>query len=360
MSKVAPKKNHSQEKPKSVKLVRDMRGIPATAYRLSTDGRKWKATCAERKQIADWLATYGDGDGSRIFPKIETVLAAFDTWSRATIFRRLKELRKLGVLQSEGRKGESGPRVRKLIPAALKEPQPVQAEVSDTTSEVSDSQNEPKAEVSNRKPEVSDSRAEVSISIETQTVTRPSHAVRCASAVDGDSGVGSGFAFDFDFTRTNANCYTVTDAKKFETFWQLYPRKLHEFAARRALQKLNPSRSLAEKILFDVHRRLNSKLHVDSWKSRDLNFLPFPENYLRARLWQDGDTPFPETFDLACLGPNARTIRNAENLGSLPKGTFWRILRVLEKRGTDFDNDPDVISGCEEYWRRIQRTTGRR
>jgi hypothetical protein len=152
MRTISPKKNPGQSK--SLKLSRNMRGIPATTYRMRGDGRKWKMLCDQRKQLADWLATYGDGDGTRIFPKVATMLAAFDTWSRAKIFARLKDLRALGVMQPEGRKGEHGPRIRRLIP-----PKPIKAEVSDSFSEVSDSATNEIAEVSDSKAEVSDRKA---------------------------------------------------------------------------------------------------------------------------------------------------------------------------------------------------------
>lgn len=140
MTKLAQKKNSSQSK--SVKLSRTMRGKPATAYRLPDDGRKWKHSCNERKQLADWLATYGDADGTHIFPSIRTMLAAFDTWSHGKLFYRLADLRRLGVLESEGLKGERGPRIRRLRPDKLANQPGVQDSDSDEIelAEVQDTQ----------------------------------------------------------------------------------------------------------------------------------------------------------------------------------------------------------------------------
>jgi hypothetical protein len=138
----------------ALKLSRDMRGIPVSSNRLATDGRKWKALCHERKLLADWLATYGDADGTRIFPTVEVISAAFDTWGRRTVFRRLADLRNLGVLHSEGLRGERGPRVRRLLPDVLHKPQ----------AEVPDSQ-VPKCQID--EPKCQTIRG-------TQTVTRPS------------------------------------------------------------------------------------------------------------------------------------------------------------------------------------------
>ena len=122
--------NKKSRQANAVKLSRDMRGIPASAYRMPRDGRKWKTLCDQRKQLADWLGTYGDADGTRIFPGVDTMLAAFDTWSRSTVFRRLRELRELGTLLPEGRKGENGPRIRRLIPLNSNK-----AEVSDSVQD---------------------------------------------------------------------------------------------------------------------------------------------------------------------------------------------------------------------------------
>jgi hypothetical protein len=166
-------KNQTQAKSrKAVKLTRAMRGIPATKYRMASDGRKWKAACQERKQLADWLASYGDGDGTRIFPAIQTISAAFDTWSRATLFRRLADLRGLGVLVSEGLRGMRGNRIRRLLPEVLTKPQ---AEVSGTKTEVSDSPKDtepPKSQIEPPKSQIDEPKSQTIR--ETHTVTRPS------------------------------------------------------------------------------------------------------------------------------------------------------------------------------------------
>jgi hypothetical protein len=128
MAKITVNQKPRQAKSPAVALSRDMRNIPATRYQLPNDGRKWRTLCDQRKQLADWLATFGDADGSRIFPAIETMLTAFDTWSRAKLFRRLAELRELGILKSEGLIRERGARIRRLIPNAVL----LTAEVSDS------------------------------------------------------------------------------------------------------------------------------------------------------------------------------------------------------------------------------------
>jgi hypothetical protein len=118
---------------KSLRLSRTMRDIPATAYRMPNDGRKTALLGRERKQLADFLATFADADGSRIFPSVETIATALDR-SRATIFRRLDDLCALGVLGKEGYHGEHGSRIRRLRPEQLAN----RAELSDSDAGVQD------------------------------------------------------------------------------------------------------------------------------------------------------------------------------------------------------------------------------
>lgn len=139
--KIPRRKKSAQHK--SVALARDMRGIPSTTYQLPKDGRKWRQMCDQRKHLAEWLATFGDSDGSRIFPSIATIQASFDNWSRRKILYLLKDLRELGILKSEGLRGERGPRIRRLVPDAFGAI-PTRAEVQDSPvlkpeAEVSDS-----------------------------------------------------------------------------------------------------------------------------------------------------------------------------------------------------------------------------
>jgi hypothetical protein len=111
-----------------------MRSIPTTAYRLPDDGRKWRTLCEDRKQLADWLASYADGDGSSIYPSVGTIAKAFDTWSRAKIFRVLAALKRLKILSKQGYTREHGTRVRALHPEVLSRPG-----VSNSGAGVSDS-----------------------------------------------------------------------------------------------------------------------------------------------------------------------------------------------------------------------------
>jgi hypothetical protein len=95
----------------SVKLIRDMRGFPPACYRLEADGRKWRSVSEDRKTLALLLATYGDGDGTRIMPGIRQLVKSTG-WSRAKVCRVLTGLQAIGCLSrqtDEAGKSKIGP-----------------------------------------------------------------------------------------------------------------------------------------------------------------------------------------------------------------------------------------------------------
>jgi hypothetical protein len=106
--------------PESVKCVRDIRTIPPQAYRLASDGKKWFHDCRQRQQLAWLLATFADGDGTRITTGIETMVNSLGI-SRRTIFRLLDDLEALGFLRNLSLTGFKGTRRRVLNVAAILE-----------------------------------------------------------------------------------------------------------------------------------------------------------------------------------------------------------------------------------------------
>jgi hypothetical protein len=103
------------DKPKSVACVRDLRDAPLEEFRLPDDSqRQWKQVARNRQALANFLATYADGDGSRVRPSIPTMMAHFG-WSHATNCRLLKDLETLGLQKRVGRYGGSnGVAVRQI------------------------------------------------------------------------------------------------------------------------------------------------------------------------------------------------------------------------------------------------------
>jgi hypothetical protein len=99
---------------KSTRCVRDLRDAPFEEFRLPDEGRQWKSNARNRQALANFLATYADGDGTRIFPSAETMTKHFG-WGRATTFRLLADLRALQLLGDKtGLHGKQGTAVRKM------------------------------------------------------------------------------------------------------------------------------------------------------------------------------------------------------------------------------------------------------
>ena len=99
---------------KSVACVRDWRDFSLSHYRLKNDGRKWRALAEKRRQLAEWLATFANKDGSSIFVGIERMEDKFEC-SRSTIFRLLDDLRELHALAPKsGLTSRLGTAVRSL------------------------------------------------------------------------------------------------------------------------------------------------------------------------------------------------------------------------------------------------------
>jgi hypothetical protein len=102
------------DKPKSVACVRDLRDAPLEEFRLPDDSqRQWKQVARNRQALANFLATYADGDGSRVSPSIATMMLHFG-WSKATNCRLLKDLETLGLQKKVGLQGKQGTARRQI------------------------------------------------------------------------------------------------------------------------------------------------------------------------------------------------------------------------------------------------------
>lgn len=96
-----------------LRLSRDLRNVPLEKYRLPKDGRKWKAIARDRMALAEWLATYGDADGSRIHPSVNSMIRHFG-WSHGKNAYLLNDLEELDLLVAEGLTSEHGTRRRRM------------------------------------------------------------------------------------------------------------------------------------------------------------------------------------------------------------------------------------------------------
>lgn len=82
----------------TTKCTRDIRSVPPTAFRLPTDGKKWRRVCDERKALLMLMASYANGDGTNISVAIDT-LGDYQGWSRRTTCRLLDSLKTLGFVE---------------------------------------------------------------------------------------------------------------------------------------------------------------------------------------------------------------------------------------------------------------------
>jgi hypothetical protein len=85
---------------------------------LASDGRKWRKNCESRHALFNWLATFADGDGTRVFPGIPRMMKAFE-WSHGKVCYLLDELKAIGCLENIGLSGYGGTANRVLHPEAL-------------------------------------------------------------------------------------------------------------------------------------------------------------------------------------------------------------------------------------------------
>src|SRR5258708_39460101 len=67
--------NKKSRPPSKLGVVRKITDLSPDCYRLSGDGRKWKALCEARQKLGNWLALKGNPDGSQIFPGIAKMVA---------------------------------------------------------------------------------------------------------------------------------------------------------------------------------------------------------------------------------------------------------------------------------------------
>lgn len=74
--------------------------------------------------------------------------------------------------------------------------------------------------------------------------------------------------------------------KRFEEFWDAYPRKAGKRDAAKAWAKLKPDDALCGTIMaaLEQHKR------CDMWAKDDGRFVPYPATYLRGERWNDHHT----------------------------------------------------------------------
>lgn len=73
--------------------------------------------------------------------------------------------------------------------------------------------------------------------------------------------------------------------EQFDSFWDVYPRKVNKRDAQKAWASLNPTDELVERIVEDVKQRIK----ID-WASREKRYIPHPATYINGARWEDEHT----------------------------------------------------------------------
>lgn len=72
--------------------------------------------------------------------------------------------------------------------------------------------------------------------------------------------------------------------KRFNQFWELYPRKEGKGAARKKWEQINPDSELFERILNAVRGNIE---HNSQWQRDNGQFIPHPATWLNQERWDD-------------------------------------------------------------------------
>lgn len=105
-----------------------------------------------------------------------------------------------------------------------------------------------------------------------------------------------------EIKKINDNAVLIEDAGlEFEKFWQLYPhqRRARRVEAARAWIELSPDKKLVSDIMLALENHKNS---ID-WQRESGAFIPFPNNWLSNRRWEDrmrSAPPIPPTPKPKC------------------------------------------------------------
>jgi len=87
--------------------------------------------------------------------------------------------------------------------------------------------------------------------------------------------------------KTGARTREVSAPAGFDEFWAAYPKKVGKGDARKAWQKIRPSRDLLEKILEAIESQLDSW----QWRRDSGQFIPHPATWLNQSRWEDEPGP---------------------------------------------------------------------
>ena len=81
-------------------------------------------------------------------------------------------------------------------------------------------------------------------------------------------------------------------SKSFESFWELYPKRLNKGSAFKAFKRINPSEYAG------VRAGLSGKVKCDDWIKDGGKFIPHAATWLNARGWEDESAIVETKFDM--------------------------------------------------------------
>jgi hypothetical protein len=317
----------AERKKKNNQCSRQVRDLPLERFRLPADGRKWKSTARDRAAVLLHISQWSNGDGTflrdvpgssepRNYSPSEKRLTL--RFAKATLYRRTKELWILDLLDWDRPKHH----FRRIYTVTPDTPYPF----SPREKHVSDSDNRSQVHTEH----VSGSQEHVP-----QLETDPS--------CNGPSGLPS------EEKESAAQTAASSVASIALPDWIPSPQ-WNEFLRLRK-QRKKPITEVAQELLVkrlcelrdagDDPEAVLEKSILNGWP----DLWPLRKN---------GTEQKHERLGLSRFGShtrgdyNARLIRNYEAVGLLPRGTYDQIELKLLARGTNFANDPDVVSLCEQ------------
>ena len=72
--------------------------------------------------------------------------------------------------------------------------------------------------------------------------------------------------------------------KRFEQFWEIYPKKSGKGAARKSWEKIKPNAELFDKIMAAVRANID---HNKQWQRDNGQYIPNPSTWLNQERWDD-------------------------------------------------------------------------
>ena len=87
------------------------------------------------------------------------------------------------------------------------------------------------------------------------------------------------------------------DDSTFESFWNLYPKKVGKQAALRRWKKIKPSKGLVEAILNSIRDQVDRQHFIGSQNGQEREFIPNPSTWLNEGRWEDGIQPTRDEID---------------------------------------------------------------